>query len=81
MPPRKIDTLREYMAAGEWERAMALASTFARLGDQKRRIMGAHEAFKRPDFQRQLGRDPAKLIEDGIEALRERYGNPHEQAA
>jgi hypothetical protein len=34
------------------------------------------EACSRPDFQRQLGKDPAVLIEAGVAALLRRYGVP-----
>ncbi len=73
-PPRKIDSLRRAMAAGDWAGAIALAAKFPRLGDQKTAIMRAHEAYARPDFQRQLGRDPEALKADGIAALKGKYG-------
>lgn len=72
-PPKKIDELRAYMRAGNWRAALSLAAKFPRLGDHKVRIQRAWEAYARPDFQRQLGRDPAALIADGIAALHERY--------
>jgi hypothetical protein len=73
MPPKKIDVLRAHMAAGEWREAVALASTFGRLGGEKRAIMGAREAFARPEFQRQLGKNPDELIAAGVAALKLRY--------
>ena len=73
-PPRKSDRLRAHMAAGDWRAAVSLAAKFPRLGDHKTRILRAQEAYTRPGFQRQIGRDPAALILDGIAALKERYG-------
>ena len=71
---RKIDLLRERMAAGDWRLAIGLASSFARLGPEKTAITRAQSAYLRPGFYRQLGRDPAGLIDDGIAALQRRYG-------
>jgi len=73
-PPRKIDAVRRAMAAGAWETAIALAAKFPRLGDEQTAIMQAREAYTRPDFQRQLGRDPEQLKADGIAALKGKYG-------
>ena len=74
MPEKKIDILRRHMAAGEWRAAISLASKFQDLGAHKARILRAQEALARPEFQRQIGRDPEALIADGIAALKERYG-------
>lgn len=73
-PPKKIDALRREMKAGSWARAIALAAKFPRLGAEEAAIKQAHEAFTRPDFQRQLGRDVEALKNIGIAALRGKYG-------
>ena len=70
---RKIDVLRRYMDEGDNRRALSLASTFPHLGCDAAAIRRAHEAFCWPDFYRQLGQDPEKLIEAGVNALRQRY--------
>ena len=72
-PCPKIDILRQHMAAGDYRKAMALAASWPRLGDAEQAIRAAHEAFVRPDFQRQLKRDPAALVSVGIAALHRRY--------
>lgn len=69
----RLSKLRAAAAAGDWRGANAIAASFAQLGPHKAAIMRAREAYTRPEFQRQLGRDPAALIEAGIAALRERY--------
>ena len=71
----KIDLLRAAMAADDWRLAIAIASRFPRLGSAHAAVLGAREAFERPEFQRQLGRDPAELIETGKAALRGQYGH------
>lgn len=59
--------------AGDWRRAILLAAKFGDLGTQRNAILSAREAINRPDFQRQLKRDPATLIAAGVSALKERY--------
>ena len=57
-------------AQGDWHEAIKLAGSFARLGEHRKPITQAKEAICRPEFQRQLGRDPDQLIASGIEAMR-----------
>ncbi len=52
---------------------MRIASRFPRLGSDRAVILAAWEAVARPDFQRQLGREPEALIEAGIAALKSRF--------
>ena len=73
-PVAKIDVLRAYMGAGDYRKALALAASWPNLGVEKQAIERGHEAYVRPDFQRQLKRDPDKLIAAGIAALHRRYG-------
>lgn len=75
-PERKLDTLHAAMLAGDWREAMRIAAAFPRLGDEKVAITRAWEAYQRPDFVRQLRRDPEALIRDGVDALRRRYPLP-----
>ena len=66
----KIDILREYMAAHNWHAALRLAASWP---DATAEVRKAWEGSARPDFQRQLGRDPEALVATGIEALKARY--------
>jgi hypothetical protein len=72
-PPKKIDLLKAAALSGDWRRALSIAAKFARLGAHKERITRAHNAFENGEFYKQIGKDPAALITDGIEALQERY--------
>jgi hypothetical protein len=63
------------MAAGDWRAALSLAAKFADLGDHEEAIRAGHEAMQRPDFQRQIGRDPEAAVAAGIAALKARYGD------
>lgn len=74
LPPKKIDVLRAFMAAGDWRSALGLAAKFPRLGEHKTVITRAWEAVQRPEFYRAIGKDPEALIGEGVAALRERYG-------
>lgn len=71
---KKIDTLRDLAIKNEWTKAIKLAGSFPRLGDEEKTIRRAKEALLRPEFQIQMGRDPALLISAGIDALKSKYG-------
>ena len=73
LPPTKLSQLLALMDQGKWHDAIRFAAKFPVLGDQEAAIRKANEAILRPDFQRQIGRDPAALIEGGIAALKQRY--------
>jgi hypothetical protein len=69
----KLSKVQAAMCAGDWPRAFSIASKFARLGPQRAAIMRAQAARLSPGLYRQLGRDPAAIIEAGKAALRERF--------
>jgi len=73
-PLAQLEILRGFMAREEWREALKLAASFPQLGAEKVPISRAWEAIARPDFCRQLKRDPAVLIEEGKAALLRRYG-------
>lgn len=66
--------IRALVDAGRMREAVLRAAKFQDLGDHRDRILSAREAYQRPEFQREIGKDPEALIADGIAALRERYG-------
>jgi hypothetical protein len=69
----KLSKVQAAMRAGDWPRAFSIASKFARLGPQRAAVMGAQAARLSPGLYRQLGRDPAAIIEAGKAAMRERF--------
>lgn len=75
LPPTKLSLVRAEMAAGDWRAAVLRAAKFGELGGQRDAILSAREAYLRPDFQRQLGRDLDALKAAGRAALIERFGN------
>jgi hypothetical protein len=70
---KKIDQLKACAASGDWTGALRIAAKFPRLGADKARIERGWEAVARPDFMRQIGKDPDALMADGIAALKSRY--------
>jgi hypothetical protein len=79
MPPRgkprsKISQLTAAMRRGDWELALRIAARFPRLGEHRKAIVRAHEAYSYPSIYRQLGYDIEQLKAEGRRALTERYG-------
>jgi hypothetical protein len=72
---RKIDILIAHIKAERWIEAISIASKFPRLGCEKERITRAQSAINNPGFYRQIGKDPANVIDDGKAALKERYAS------
>jgi len=72
-PKSNLETMRELIAKEDWTTAFRIASSFKNLGAQKARITRAWEVIQRPDFYRQIRKDPEAIIADGIAALRERF--------
>jgi hypothetical protein len=75
LPETKLSQVRCHMRAGDYRAAILMAAKFADLGAEKTAILSAREAYLRPDFQRQLRRDPDHLIAAGCAAMNRRYGN------
>jgi hypothetical protein len=69
LPISKTQRLRDLIAAGDWPRALSLASTFRHLGPHRDTIRLAHECRAHPRFYRGLGRDPEAATAAGIAAL------------
>lgn len=55
------------------QRALRLAASFPHLGPEKAIIQRGWAACQRPEFYRQIGKDPDQLIAEGAAALRRRY--------
>jgi len=77
MPEKKIDVLIRLMQTGEWHKAIKYAAKFPRLGEHRDAILTASSALLSPRFYVSLGKDPDKLIEAGIAALKERYAKAY----
>jgi len=75
MKEKKIDALRAYVRSGDWPRALRLAASFPRLGEERAAIVRAHEVLAHPGFYSQLGLDETGILDAGIAALRSRYAS------
>ena len=71
---RKIDRLNALMQAGDWPAAIRFASRFPRLGTEKHAITTAASALLSPTFYLSIGQSPEALIDEGVAALKRRYG-------
>ena len=73
----KASKLRAAMAAGDWKKAISIASKFPRLGKHKRAITLGQDAIHNPRFLRQIGKDPEKVISDAKAALVSGWASPN----
>lgn len=75
MPPRETKSaiIRRHMTAGEWRKAIAAAARLPQLGTHRSVILDAHNAYVRPEWVRQMGRDADALIAAGIAALQDKF--------
>lgn len=71
----KLEQLCELMHNEDWRAAILFAAKFQDLGSHAKPIHQAREAYLRPDFQKQLGKDIDELKSIGEQALRERYSD------
>lgn len=69
----KLSQLRAAWTAGDKLGALRIAARFPDLGAQKDAIQRGWDAAQRPDFYRQIKKDPAALVEAAFTALSERY--------
>ncbi len=69
----KLSKVKSSAEAGDWRGAILLAAKFQDLGEHRNAILSAREAINRPEFQRQLKRDPDTLVAAGVQALKARY--------
>lgn len=72
-PESKSSLIRSHMAAGDWRKAIAAAARLPVLGKHREAILDAHGAYVRPEWARQIGKDPDALIEGGIVALKDKF--------
>jgi hypothetical protein len=69
----KVERVRAAVAAEDWRTALRLAKELSGLGEDDVLLSRAWEGLVRPDFLRQVNKDPEKAYEDGIAVLRRRF--------
>lgn len=70
----KLQTLKNAAAGNDWQKAIAIAARFPRLGAHRNAVLDAHTAFTNPRFLAQIGRDVDACIEAGKSALIAAFG-------
>lgn len=69
----KLEKLKKAYGSGDYKKALAIASKFPRLGNEKDAIVTAHECIVNPTFYKQLGYDIEARIGAGLYALVRKY--------
>lgn len=69
----KLSKVIEAWRAGRKEEALRIAAKFPDLGVHKERITRGHQARLRPEFYKELGKNPDELYADALKAMLERY--------
>jgi len=73
---KKTDKVRALVQAGNYQAALRIASKFRLLTrEDKKALVMAHECHHSPDFYAQLGLNPDKLKQHGVEILKRLWGN------
>jgi len=70
----KLSLIRDALAAGDEITAVRIAAKFPRLGEEKAVIERGWMAHTRPEFVRELGRDPAADFAAAVAAIKSKYG-------
>ena len=70
----KLSQLQDLIAEGNWEKALAFAAKFQRLGEYRNAILDAHLACTNPRWIVCLGKDVEVVKALGIVALKAAYG-------
>ncbi len=68
----KLAKVRTAIADNDWDTAIKLAARVTLFGKHAEAIQRGKDAITKPEFYRQLGRDPDKLRQEAIAALKER---------
>ena len=69
----KTDLIKTMLARGDWLSALRLASRLHDRSDDTMAFKRGFDAYRHPDFYRQLGKDPDQLIHSAVERLRARF--------
>ena len=80
LPQTKLSQVLAAMDAGDWRKAVSIASKFGSLGKQREAITRAQAVLNFPRLYEQMGRDPARIVEAGKAAMRERFEAMRERA-
>ena len=65
--------MKAAVAAEDWHTALRLAKELSTIGEDESVVSRAWEALVRPDFLRQVRKDPDAALAEGVAALRRRF--------
>jgi hypothetical protein len=69
----KTDQIRKAWAAGDRIGALRIAARFFDRSLKTRTFKRGMAAYNNPSFYRQLGKDPAQIVADALDALANRF--------
>ena len=70
----KVGQIRDAWAAGDQIGALRIGARFFDRSDDTLVLKRGMSAYNHPDFYRQLGQEPAQLVEEALEVLARRFG-------
>jgi hypothetical protein len=70
----KSDKIRAAWAAGERIGALRIAARFFDRSDETKAFKRGMDAHNNPNFYRQIGKVPERIVGDALEALAKRFG-------
>jgi len=71
----KTESIRTALAHGDWLSALRTAAHFHDRSTDTMAFKRAFVAWQHPEFYRQLGKEPDRLVEAAMNRLRARFGN------
>jgi hypothetical protein len=69
----KTEIIRTTLDRGDWLSALRVASRFHDRSSDTLLFKRGFDAYQNPDFYRQLGKDPEKLVTAAIKRLKTRF--------
>ena len=69
-PLSAVELVQAAVAADDWHRALRLAKDLSGLGEDEAILTRAWEALVRPDFLRQIRKDPDVAFAEGVATLK-----------
>lgn len=69
----KTERIKATLGRGDWPSALRLASRFHDRSNDTVTFKRGFDAYRHPDFYRQLGKDPDQLVGAAIVRLRARF--------
>jgi hypothetical protein len=69
----KLEELKQLIETNQYDKAIKMAAKFPRLGEERNAILSASSALLSPNMYISMGKNPEKVIQDGITAIINKY--------